>query len=79
MNDETEMAKYESQAEAAYASMYEAAPHDVKDLYEDACLHLAKAIHVAERVGLKDEAERLKRRTVEIEAVYNHQFRFVGR
>jgi hypothetical protein len=58
MNDETEMAKYEARAEAAYASMYEAAPHNVKDLYEDACLHLAQAIHVAERVG-QDEAERL--------------------
>jgi hypothetical protein len=59
--------------------MYDAAPHNVKDLYEDACLYLARAIRVAERLGLMDEAERLKKRSEDISAVYNHQSRYVGR
>jgi len=31
------MADYEARAEMAYAAMYDAAPHNVKDFYDDAC------------------------------------------
>ena len=75
----TEMADYEARAEAAYTAMYDAAPHNVKDCYEDACLYLARAIETAAGLGLIAEVERLRRRNEEIDAVYNHQFRYVGR
>jgi hypothetical protein len=56
-------------------------PHrtNVKDHYEDACLCLAQAIQIAIGLGLTEEVARLKNRSKEIEAVYNHQFRYVGR
>jgi hypothetical protein len=38
VNAKAEMADYEARAEAAYI----AAPHNVKNLYEDACLCLAR-------------------------------------
>ena len=79
MNDKTEMAVNEACEEAAYAAMYDAAPHNVKDCYEDACLHLARAIQIAMGLGLMDEVERLKKRGEHVDAVYNHQFRYVGR
>jgi hypothetical protein len=63
----------------AYAAMYDAAPHNVKDFYEDACLYLAQAIQIATDLGLTDEVERLRKRSEAIDAVYNHQFRYVGR
>ena len=55
------------------------APHNVKDYYEDACLYLAHAMQIATGLGLVDEVERLRKRSEEIGAVYNHQFRHVGR
>ena len=55
MNARAEMADYEARAEAAYTAMYDAAPHNVKDCYEDACLHLAHAIQIATGLGLMDE------------------------
>ena len=79
MNAEAEMADYEARAEAAYAAMDEAAPHNVKDCYDDACLYLAHAIQIATGLGLMDEVQTLKNRSQEIDAVYNHQFRYVGR
>ncbi len=79
MNDKAEMADYEARAEAAYAAMYEAAPHNVNDFYEDARLLFGQAIQSATALGLIDQVERLKARNKEIEAVYNHQFRYVGR
>jgi hypothetical protein len=79
MNDKWEMAHNEDRAEAAYTAMYDAAPHNVKDFYEDACLYLAQAIEIAKHLGLADEVERLKKRSEAIDAVYNHQFRYVGR
>ena len=79
MDNKTEMANWEARAEAAYTAMYDAAPHSVKDCYEDACLYLAHAIEIATGLGLIAEAERLKKRGDEIDAVYNHQFRYVGR
>ena len=79
MNGKDEMADYEARAEAAYAAMYDVAPHNVKDCYEDACLHLAQAIQIAAGLGLTDEVARLKKRGEHVDAVYNHQFRYVGR
>jgi hypothetical protein len=79
MNAKTEMADYEARAEAAYTAMYDAAPHNVKDHYEDACLYLAHAIQIATGLGGLDEVERLGKRSEQIDAVYNHQFRYVGR
>jgi hypothetical protein len=79
MNAKTEMADYEARAEAAYTAMYDAAPHNVKDHYEDACLYLAHAIQIATGLGLIDEVERLRKRSEQIDGVYNHQFRYVGR
>ena len=79
MNAQKEMADCEARAEAAYTAMYDAAPHNVKDHYEDSCLYLAQAIQIAERLGLADAQERLRKRREDIDAVYNHQFRYVGR
>ena len=79
MNAGTAMVDHESRAEAAYTAMYDAARHSVKDYYEDARVHLAHAIEIATGLGLIAEAERLKKRGEEIDAVYNHQFRHVGR
>ncbi|KAB2938005.1 MAG: hypothetical protein K8F92_15585 [Hyphomicrobium sp.] len=79
MTAKVEMADYEARAEAAYAAMYDAAPHNVKDHYEDACLNLSHAIESAAGLGLQQEVVRLKKRSEEIDAVYNHQFRYVGR
>ncbi len=78
-NAKREMTDCEARAEVAYTAMYDAAPHNVKDHYEDACLCLAQAIRIAEGPGLVDELERLRKRSEEINAVYNHQFRYVGR
>ena len=79
MNAKAEMADYEARAEAAYAAMHEAAPHNVKDCYDDACLYLAHAIQIATGLELMDEVQQLKNRSQEIDAVYNHQFRYGGR
>ena len=73
------MVAYEKRAEDAYTAMYDARPWNVKDHYEDACLYLNHAILIAQELGLDDEAERLKQRSQHIDAVYNHQFRYVGR
>jgi hypothetical protein len=73
------MEAFEVRAEAAYAAMYDAAPHNVKDYYDDTCLYFAEAIQIADALGLSVEAARLRARTNHIEAVYNHQFRYVGR
>jgi hypothetical protein len=65
--------------EAAYAAMYDARPHGVKDCYEDALVHFGRAIETARRACLADEVTRLSRRAEHIERVYNSQFRGVGR
>ena len=56
------MVDHESRSEAAYAPMYDAAPHNVKDCYEDACLCLAHAIQIAAGLALTGEVEQLKNR-----------------
>ena len=79
MSAEAEIVENEARAEAAYAAMYDAAPHNVKDHYEDACRYLAQAIEIATGLELTKEVARLAKRGEEIDAVYNHQFRYVGR
>lgn len=59
--------------------MYEAAPHNVKDYYEDASRFIAEAADLARKLGLADEARRLVARGEHYDAVYNHQFRYAGR
>jgi len=69
------MAEYEQKAETAYSAMYDAQPWDEKDLKDDALFYLARAIEVAEALGLADDAARLKARVDNIMGVYNSQFR----
>jgi hypothetical protein len=79
LKPEAEITDNEARAEAAYAAMYEAAPHNVKDHYEDACLYLGLAVRRAADLGLEADVERLQKRLDDITAVYNAQFRYVGR
>ena len=69
------MLELEARAEAAYAAMYDARPHEEKDLKDDALLYLAEAQRIAEALDLPDDAARLKARTENIMGVYNSQFR----
>ena len=73
------MAEYETRAETAYSAMYDAPDYDQKDLKDDALFYLARAIEVAEALGLEGEAARLKSRVDNIMGVYNSQFRYIGR
>jgi hypothetical protein len=68
----------EELGEAAYEAMYDARPHQAKDLYEAACAHLGKAIAQAKEAGRLDEVARLTARIDHIAQVFNHQFRGVG-
>ncbi len=71
-----EIARLEQLAEQAYSAMYDTPPlSSSKDSYEDACLHLQKAIDEARHLDLADEGARLSRRLAHIRAVYNSQFR----
>ena len=79
MTEQEQLADYEARAENAYGAMYDAAPHNVKDCYEDASLYLAYAVKLAKKLGLMAEAERLAARSVHMDNVYNGQFRYVGR
>ena len=46
MNDKAEMAEYEARAEMAYAAIYDAAPHNVKDYYQDASRTRSRSLRV---------------------------------
>ncbi len=78
MNHSQAIAECERLAEAAYAAMYEARPHQVKDLYEEARGHFWRAIEAAWKGRLFAEVVRLTVRFEEVDAVYNHQFRGIG-
>jgi len=69
------MLQYELKAEAAYSAMYDAEPWNEKDLKDDALFYLARAIEVADALGLEEESARLKARVGNIMGVYNSQFR----
>ena len=79
MSDPKTIEQFEQAAEAAYAAMYDAKPHNVEDCYDDAQLCFAHALEAATLAGLTDEVERLKSRVEHIRNVYNGQFRGVGR
>ena len=70
-----ELLDYERRAEIAYKAMYDAPSYDQKDLKDDALFYLAQAIKVAEALGLRDDASRLKASIENIIGVYNSQFR----
>ena len=72
-----EMRENERLAEAAYDAMYDARPSAAKDFFDDARGFLAKAIDLARRAGLTEEAARLTARCDHIVGVYNSQFRGV--
>jgi hypothetical protein len=69
------MLDYEQKAETAYTAMYDAEPWNEKDLKDDALFYLARAIEVAETLGLTDDEARLRARVDNIMGVYNSQFR----
>jgi hypothetical protein len=69
------MLEYERKAEAAYSAMYDAESWNQKDLKDDALFYLARAIEVAEALGLEEDAARLKARVDNIMGVYDSQFR----
>jgi hypothetical protein len=79
MSDAATVAAYERQAEAAYAAMYDAQPYAVKDYHDDAQANFAYAISAAQSAGLTGEAQRLSARAEQVQAVYDSQFRGVGR
>jgi hypothetical protein len=79
LGDREEMARYEARAEEAYSALYDAAPYLVKDFHDDSSFALARAIDLARKLGLDAEAERLAARKAHITAVYNNQFRYIGR
>lgn len=69
------MLQYEQKAETAYSAMYDAEPWNEKDLKDDALFYLARAIEVADALGLEEDSARLKARIDNIMGVYNSQFR----
>ena len=74
--DRTELDRLEAVAEQAYGLIYDTPPmRSAKDAYDDAQYAFRRAINEAGRLGLPDEAERLRRRRDHVEAVWNHQFR----
>ena len=79
MNHSITVAELEQSAEAAYEAMYDAQPHAVKDLYEEALMNFRRAIEAARIAGLTDDVARFIRRAEQVRSVYNSQFRFIGR
>ncbi len=69
------MLEYEQRAETAYSAMYEAESWNQKDLKDDASFYLARALEVAEQLGLEEDADRLRARGENIVGVWNSQFR----
>jgi hypothetical protein len=70
-----EMTELEARGEKAYGDMYEAhAWTTAGGCYEDVTDYFGRAIGLAERAGLTDEARRLEARLDHITKVYRHQF-----
>lgn len=69
------MFDYEQKAEAAYSAMYEAESWNRKDLKDDASFYLARALEIAEQLGLQEDADRIRARGENIVGVWNSQFR----
>ena len=79
MNDQEAIAEFERLAESTYAAMYDVRVHGVKGLYDDTRLYFGRAIEAANAAGFTDFAARLTQRLQHVEAVYDSQFRNVGR
>ena len=79
MDDRAAIIECEQAAEAAYAAMYDAPPYRVKDCRDDARSAFNRGIEIAKNAGLAGEVRRLSLRLQHVEAVYNSQFRGVGR
>jgi hypothetical protein len=71
--------EFERKGEDAYAAMYSARPATVKACYEESRSQFRLAIDEATLCGAAAEVARLERRLAHIKAVYNSQFRGVGR
>ena len=71
--------EFERKGEEAYVAMYSARPAAVKDYYEESRSQFRLAIEQANLRGAADEVARLERRLAHIKAVYDNQFRGVGR
>jgi hypothetical protein len=70
--NETDFARYEALAEAAYSEMYET--RSPAGSYSDMKDYFAMAIAAAERAGLPDDAKRLNARLENCKKVYRSQF-----
>ena len=79
MTNQETIAEFERLAEMAYAAMYEVHPSGVKDLYDETRLYFCRAIEGAQGAGFAELSARLTLRLQHVEAVYNSQFRNVGR
>jgi hypothetical protein len=82
MADDTEpkdglerLSHLKAMGEKAYDDMYEAhSPSDANARYSDAKECFYDAIGLADRLGLKEEAEALRQRLAHIKAVFRSQF-----
>ncbi len=69
------LAKCKAEAEKAYDKMYEVHSfRDANDCYRDAKDYFYDAIGLAEELGLKEEAEALRKRLEHVKAVFGSQF-----
>ena len=70
-----EMAELEARGEKAYSDMYEAYGATAEaGCYDDLKDYFARAIGLAERAGLTEEAQRLEARLKHMQGVYRSQF-----
>jgi len=70
-----DLSYFESKAEEAYDAMYECTVYGAKDCRDDALIALGRAIAIAEKLGLPEEVERLRKRRAHIDGIYQSQFR----
>jgi len=70
-----DLAYFEARAEEAYDAMYEVVSYGARDCRDDALIALGRAIAIAEKLGLPEEVERLRKRRAHIDAVFKSQFR----
>ncbi len=67
-----------AKADAAEEAMYEARPRAAKDHKDDALGLLERAAAMADRMGMEEEALRLRTRRDNLIAVWDRQFRGAG-
>jgi uncharacterized protein YicC (UPF0701 family) len=70
-----EIAELEARGEKAYSDMYDTySSTAASGCYEDVTDYFARAIGLAERAGMRDEAQRLEARLAQMRGVYRSQF-----